>query len=258
MYACLFNFILAHVVERTVALTLLFVTGKAWLGGVLGTEMGVYLLYKALRSDLIVWVPGMGYGGSLVYRVLGKLMLDFCGLPHLRNPFDAGGAYWLMSIWTNQVVCFMSVWAYSEHYDGPGKLDRAVLFPTFGVLAGVWAAALAGFFLSIECTYLSTFVSLETSREHAVRKFRTADGDDERRIDIFKTNELLWESIRGEVAAWCQANYDRWKAESPAWLTPGLLAQIPDDCLPTYHLLSEPVLVRRHKGVRGLDGDLDY
>jgi hypothetical protein len=30
-----------------------------------------------------------------------------------------------------------------------------LLFPTFGVLAGVWAAALAGFFLSIERTYLS-------------------------------------------------------------------------------------------------------
>ena len=257
MYAFLFILILAHVVERTAALTLLFVTGKGWLGGVLGTEMGVYLLYKALRSDFIVWVPGAGYGGSLLYRVVGKLMLDFCGLPHLRNPFEAGGAYWLFSIWTNQVVCFMSVWAYSEHYDGPGKLDRAVLFPTFGVLAGVWAAALVGFLLSIERTYLSTFVSLETGREHAVSKFRTADGDDERRIDIFKTNELLWESIRGEVAAWCHANYDRWKAESPAWFTPGLIAKIPDDCIPKYRIVYEPALVRRHKGVRGLDGDLD-
>jgi hypothetical protein len=64
-------------------------------------------------------------------------------------------------------------------------------------------------------------------------------------------------SIREKVAAWCQANYDRWKAESPAWLTPGLLAKIPDDCCPKYHLLSQPALVRRHRGVRGLDGDLD-
>jgi hypothetical protein len=93
VYACLFILISAHVVERTAALTLLFVTGKGWLGGVLGTEMGVYLLYKALRSDFIVWVPGMGYGGSLIYRVVGKLMLDFCGLPHLRGPFESGGAF---------------------------------------------------------------------------------------------------------------------------------------------------------------------
>jgi hypothetical protein len=152
----------------------------------------------------------------------------------------------------------MSIWVYSKHYNGPGKLERAVLFPTFGTLAGVWAAALTGFLLSIERTYLSTFVSLETGREHAVRKFRKANGDDERRTQIFACNELLWESIRGEVVSWCQANYDRWRAESPAWLMPGLLAQIPDDCLPMYHLLSEPALVRRHKGVRGLDGSLDY
>ncbi len=258
MYACLFILILAQVVERTAALTLLFIVGKAWFGGVLGTEMGLYLFYKALRSDFIVWIPGVGYGGSLVYRVVGKVMLDFCGLPHLRNPFDAGGACWLFSIMTNQAVCFMSICVYSKHYDGPGKLEHAVLFPAFGTLAGVWAAALMGFLLSIERTYLSTFVSLDTGREHAVRKFRSAYGDDERRAKIFAYNELLWESIRGEVAAWCQANYDRWKAESPAWLTPGLLAKIPDDCLPTYHLLSEPALVGRHKGVRGLDGDLDY
>ena len=151
----------------------------------------------------------------------------------------------------------MSVWAYTEHYDGPGKLDRAVLFLTFGLLAGVWAAALAGFFLSIERTYLWTFVSLETGRESAVGFFNERQGDDERRTEIFNINELRWESIREKVAAWCQANYDRWKAESPAWLTPGLLAKIPDDCLPKYHLLSQPALVRRHRGVRGLDGDLD-
>jgi hypothetical protein len=217
----------------------------------------VYLLYKALRSDFIVWVPGAGHGVSLVYRVVGKLMLDFCGLPHLRNPFDAGGAYWLISIWTNQGACLMSVWAYSEHYDGPGKLDLAVLFPPFGVLAGVWAAALAGFFLSIERTYLWTFVSLERGRGIAVRFFNETQGNDELRTRIFLYNERLWGSIREKVAAWCQANYDRWKAESPAWLTPGLLAKIPDDCLPKYHLLSQPALVRRHRGVRGLDGDLD-
>ena len=257
MYACLFILSLAHIVERTAALTLLFVTGKAWIGGVLGTEMGMYLLYKALRSDFIVWVPGIGYGASLVYRIVGKLMLDFCGLPQLRSPFDAGGAYWLFSIWMNQAVCLMSVWAYSEQYDGPGKLHRTLLFPTLGVLAGVWAAALAGFFLSIERTYLWTFVSLETGRECAIRTFHERNGDDERRMEIFNINELLWESVRQEVAAWCQANYDRWKAVSPAWFTPGLIAKIPDDCIPKYRIVYEPALVRRHRGVRGLDGDLD-
>ena len=257
MYACLFVLILAHVVERTAALTLLFVTGKAWLGGVLGAEMGLYLLYRVLRADFIFYVPGAGYGASLAYRAVSKLMVDFCGLPHLRHPMEVGGAYWLFSILANQVMCFMSVWAYTEHYDGPNKLDPALLFPTFGALTGVWAATLTGFLLSIERSYLWTFVSLETGCEHTVRKFRTADGDDERRIDIFNNNELLWESIRPEVTAWCHANYDRWKAESPAWFTPGLIAKIPDDCIPKYRIVCEPALVRRHRGVRGLDGDLD-
>ena len=103
-------------------------------------------------------------------------------------------------------------------------------------------------------------MDIKTGRESTVRFFNETQGDDESRTQIFNINERLWGSIREKVAAWCQANYDRWKAESPAWLTPGLLAalaKIPDDCLPKYHLLSQPALVRRHRGVRGLDGDLD-
>jgi hypothetical protein len=249
--------ILAHVVERTAAITFLFVTSKAWLGALLATEMGVFLVYKALRSDFIGWVPGMGYGGSLVYRVVSKLMLDFCGLPHLRHPFEAGGAYWLFSIVTNQAACFLSIRAYAEHYNGLGKLDGALLFTTFGVLAGAWAVALGGFLLSIERAYLWTFVALETGRQLTVRSFREREGNDEHRILIFSVNERLWVSIRKEVAAWSQANYCRWLAEKPAWLTPGLLAKIPSDCIPKLRFVYEPALVRRHKGVRGLDGDLN-
>jgi hypothetical protein len=36
-----------------------------------------------------------------------------------------------------------------------------------------------------------------------------------------------------------------------------LIAKIPDDCIPKYRIVYEPALVRRHRGVRGLDGDLD-
>jgi hypothetical protein len=59
------------------------------------------------------------------------------------------------------------------------------------------------------------------------------------------------------VAAWCQANYLRWKAESPTWLTPGLLAMIPSYCIPKLCFVYESALLHRHRGVRGLDGDLD-
>jgi hypothetical protein len=184
-------------------------------------------------------------------------MLDFCALPHLRNPFEAGGACWLFSILSNQAVCFVSVWTYAEYYDGPGKLDRAVLFPTFGVLAGVWAAALIGFLLAIERSYLWTFVSLETGREYSIRQFRERQGDDERRMEIFNEHVRLWESIQGEVKAWLKANYTRWLAEKPAWFTPALIAKIPDDLLPKLRFGFEPALLSRHRGVRGLDGDLD-
>jgi hypothetical protein len=233
----------------------MFVTSKAWLGALLGTEMG---LYKALRSDFICWVPGTGYCISLVYRMVMKLMLDFTGFLDTRHPNEAGGAYWLLSIVTTPLVCFMSAWVYDKHYHGPSKLDGALLFTSIGALSGVWAATLAGYLMSIERTYLWTFVSLETSCECVARRFRENEGDDERRIQIFSYNEPMWASIRKKVQEWSLTNYPRWKAEQPAWLTPVLLATIPSDFIPKECLVYEPALLRRHKGVRGLDGDLDY
>ena len=46
-------------------------------------------------------------------------------------------------------------------------------------------------------------------------------------------------------------------AEKPAWFTPALIAKIPDDFLPKLRFGFEPALLSRHRGVRGLDGDLD-
>ncbi len=46
-------------------------------------------------------------------------------------------------------------------------------------------------------------------------------------------------------------------------LTPGVISSIPDDCITKERLVCtladeyESALVRRHRGVRGLDGDLD-
>jgi hypothetical protein len=257
VHACLFVLTFAHVVERSAALTLLFVTRKSWLGALLGAEMGLTLLFKAIRSDFTAWIPGFGYGGSFVYRLLSKLMLDFCGLPHLRHPMEFGGAFWLFSILTNQAVCLFSAWAYIEHNDDPGKLDGILLFSTFGTLAGMWACALAGFLFSIERKYLHTFVSLEKGGEYAVRYFRDTEGDDESRIRIILYHHALWAPIRTEVKAWVIANYPRWKSEPVAWLTPGLIAKIPSDFIPNESFSDAPALVRRHRGVRGLDGDLD-
>ncbi len=56
---------------------------------------------------------------------------------------------------------------------------------------------------------------------------------------------------------WSQASYCRWTLEQPAWLTPGLREKILDDCIPKLRFVYELALVHWHKGVRGLDGDLD-
>jgi hypothetical protein len=225
-----------HVVCRTLASALLFVTNPVWWGALVGAEMGMFLAYKAVRSDFQCWLPGTGPIVSFLYRVFVKLMCDYTGLPHLRHPKELGGAYYALTMALNPVVCLLSGWAYTEYYVGPTKLDRIYILLVLGVLVGLWMAALFGVLFSIERAYIWTFFSLETSRASIVRFFRENEGDDDIRTEIFNNHELLWASIRPEVRAWVRRNFLRWKTERKEWLTAALIAKLPDDFLPAVPL----------------------
>ena len=163
---------------------------------------------------------------------MNKLITDLTGLPHTRHPYDAGGAYWAVSVVCNPVVCLVSGWLYSEFYESTGKIERTMLLPILGALSAVSAVALVGFFLCIERKYLRTFVSFETARGFTQRFFEETEGDDEKRIRIFEMSERLWAHFEPDVRAWVSANYSRWRQEQSPWLTDAVIATIPDELLP--------------------------
>jgi hypothetical protein len=80
----LFVLCLTHIVGKTSALALLFVTNKTYVLSFLCVDMAVFLLYKIVRGDFYCWVPGTGILSSIVFRVLTKLMADMTGIPQLR------------------------------------------------------------------------------------------------------------------------------------------------------------------------------
>ena len=231
VYVELFLMALMHVMMRTVSSALLYVVSPAWLGGFLGVDMGLGLLYKAIRHDWHCWVPGVSALASTVYRVLIKVMTDFTGLPHFRHAYDLGGAYWAATMAQTPLLTIVAAGLYCKYFDGPSKLSCPELLAAVGVLVVVWAAILIAFALTIDRAYLRSFVSLQTAEEHTRQLFKERAGNDELRVGIFRTNHRLWEHIYEDVGAWVEVSYESWKQQRPAWLTDSLIASIPDDLL---------------------------
>jgi hypothetical protein len=228
--ASLFLFVLAHAMGKLTAISLLLKTSPAALGAYLGGSMALYLLYKLARRDFQYWVPTAGAGVSLVGRVLGKLYVDFSGNPHLRHPYEAGGAVWMFTMFETQGALVASTIAYSRMYAGDDKIDNAPLFTALAVLVGIWAVALGTFLLSVNRTHLSTFVSTETGPEFLRRRFDHLAGNDERRMEIFGVHASMWVPFADVVRAWLAQGYATMSVQP--WCTPQMKARIPSALLP--------------------------
>jgi hypothetical protein len=234
--ALLFVLCLAHIVGKTSAMALLFVTNRAYLFSYVAVDMGVYLLYKIVRGDFYCWVPDTGVRTAVAYRVATKLMLDFTGLPQLRNPCDLGGMCWAATMATTQVTCLISAFLYSQEFEGDVhvKLVYSSLMGTMGTLACVWALAIVCLLLTMEREYIRTFFSFQTGSEYAAAAFLSSrdSGDDEGCFQIFAYNELLWTRILPDVQSYLQENLPRLVEEKPEWLTAGLIGSVRDHVLP--------------------------
>jgi hypothetical protein len=231
--AFLFSLILSHVILSTLSIALVYAVRPSWLAAGLSTNTGLFLAYKAVRSDLRWHVTGMsGIGPSLVCRAVAKLFFDFTAMPYFRSPQELGGAYCAFTMGMHPVLGLLAGWLYITYCEGPRTLPSDLVFAVLGALVIVWAASLTGFLLTIKREYICTFVSLETGRAYAVRFFNEAEGDDERRIKIFGFSPAMWSEIRGDVKAWTLGNYGRWKAEKPYWFTVWLIQRLPDDFMP--------------------------
>jgi hypothetical protein len=236
--AFLFSLVLSHVILTTLSIALVYAVRPAWLAAFLGTDTGLFLAYKAARSDLRCYIPGAsGIGLSILFRAIEKLFVDFTAMPYFRSPLELGGAYWLLRMVLHPLLSLIAGWVYVTHFEGPGKLPSDLVFAVLGVLVGAWAASFTGFLLTIKREYIGTFISLETGCAYAVRYFHEAADDDERRIKIFLFSPALWSEIRGDVKAWTLDNFGRWKAEKADWFTVGLIKRLPDDFMPPADLL---------------------
>ena len=199
------------------------------------------------------------------------MFLDATGWVQLRNPLDAGGAYYCFNALMTHVACFGAAALYSAYstiaanheshsntggnymdnhatnntvflpandtaaeYPGPSasKIDDVTLFAAIGTLSAVWTIAFVGLLLTMKREYVGSFVSWQTGCAYSRAHFLDHQGNDARRVFIFFINDWHWRSIRDLVRQWVLSAYASWLHLSPAWLCDALRAAIPDDFMP--------------------------
>jgi hypothetical protein len=200
-FVLMFVFHAAQVLSKAVAMGALANTCWWWLVVYMSSDLCLYMLYKIARRDFWYWPPAAGVGITVLARGIVKVLVDFSGCVHFRNPVDLGGAYWLCNAVMSQLSCIVSVILYDRYFVSNAKISGPFLYGTVGALVAVWLVAFCAFLLIIKREYVHTFISLQSGSDYTIGNFRD-NLDEARRIQIFYYNELLWESIRPAVRTW--------------------------------------------------------
>ena len=82
-------------------MALLAIMGGPWIWAYIGSDMGLYFLYKMLRQDAWHWVPLEGIASvfeSVVVRGLVKVLVDFTGVLQFRAPGEMGGVGFVVNM----------------------------------------------------------------------------------------------------------------------------------------------------------------
>ena len=97
-FCVLFVVHLVQILLRTATLSLLAAT-QGWLAAVyLVGDFLVLVGYKALRRDVLYWMPTFGVPISLLVRFLGKVFADSTSCVHFRHPLELGGLYYCLNV----------------------------------------------------------------------------------------------------------------------------------------------------------------
>ena len=128
----------------------------------------------------------------------------------------------------------MSVYAYSNYYNGDEKLDDETLQNALISLVAIWFVSTVTFASVIKREFLHTFYDMDTASTYNRKAFLhlREDQDFEKswsltvHPDVYKAwgDEL--------IKKWTLKNWNRWEEEKPAWFTDEWIEAVPNEYIP--------------------------
>ena len=221
-----------HLLMRCVCYAVLWSCGSSFFIIFFCGDMALFLLCKLVRRDSRYCLRLDGIASffvSLIWRLVVKLVNDFTAMPHLRHPFELGGAYWLYSmIWSAVSLGISLVIKQGQQQPQIKVLDLEYI--CLG-LTFTWAVSFGVMMTCAESKFRHTFWNTKTSRDHAYDNF--VNGSEAARMNLFTLHSSLWMPFKKQISSWLEENWDNWYIESPIWFNNHMIALIPDDILPS-------------------------
>jgi len=196
----------------------------------IGSEIGLYLLFKIGKGDLFYWIRQNGATaifGSVFARLVVKVIVDFSGCIHFRHPYEMGGPCFTISLLWAQVLPFVALVFFADKGHEVYTKDNIIVFLASTCL--LWLILNVAFFCTIDLSYLNTFFRTKTAPEYTCELFLTSKEDYQKFRAMFKNRIEYTKSIHGDVKDWVAANIDQWRRDEPEWFK---IEKIPDEFLP--------------------------
>jgi hypothetical protein len=223
---------------RSVSTALFALLGGEFVALYYGIDMGLFLLYKVARRDFYHWIPVEGtmcVVGSILTRVMAKILTDFTGVVQLRGSADLGGIAWTVNLLMALIASLVATRVYyASASSDDWVMDEGAAWATVGGLSAGWASSFAAFLLLTKQEIRGTFYSFQTGYQYVQSKFLRAG--DENKSKIFKYNKMQWMPIREDVKTWTMENWCRWEEEQPSWFTEKWVSKVDDDMIPPLFL----------------------
>jgi len=228
-----------HNLSRTIGMAFLLAVSGSTTFVIMGAEMAFYIVFKVLRNDFVLWIPGLEgalkYIVALLVHVVVKVLVDFTGLIHCRTPKLMGGSLFTFSTVLGQILPFVALSLYSTSTTVENKTNPHGINTVLIVQAFCWGLSVIAFFGLIDREKWSTFYGMMTGAKDANRIFRSTDDPAIKTYAYFGFlgyYSSFTESIKDEVIAYMHDNWAEWELTKPAWFTPKFIASVGDEFIP--------------------------
>jgi hypothetical protein len=147
----------------------------------------------------------------------------------LRHPFELGGLYYSLSLFSSQAMSFIA----SFIYLATQKSHPIPSTPMWIALSAMLTLSMMtyGLFLyNIERSYLATFFDTRTGPQMLHDIFRL--GNDEMKAAVLQHHPSYYQKFRPQLKQWVMANWEKWVVEKPVFFSTRFLTYVPKDMIP--------------------------
>ncbi|GMH62408.1 hypothetical protein TrST_g13776 [Triparma strigata] len=232
IFVTMMSLSVVQVLLKTILIVCLGSIKTTYIWFYIGGDIVVYLGYKLFRGDFRYWVPIDGAPGLVVsglIRVLVKTITDYAGIIQFRHPYELGGLYFMLNLFTPIIGLALVLNIMDEE---TFERDTTLIFLKNLALSlgGSFLVLVSLFFALMENKYRKTFFSTESGGQLTRRLF--LEGDNNMKASVFGTKKTHWMPVRDKMASWIKEGWATWEDEKPEWFTDMWKASVPEDMKP--------------------------